>query len=113
MSLKDKITKLRIAGKTYSQIQTKLKCSRGTISFHLGNGVKEKQLKRQFTNRTRSITELKQLHGGNCSMCGYDRCFSALEFHHIDPNNKKLDIGNHKSSFIKMAKEAEKCIALC
>ena len=40
--LGDKILKLRSEGKTYSQIQALLNCSRGSISYHCGPGQKEK-----------------------------------------------------------------------
>lgn len=30
--------------------------------------------------------------GGKCSICGYDRCKGALEFHHMDPNEKDFGI---------------------
>lgn len=29
--------------------------------------------------------------GGKCSVCGYDRCADALEFHHLDPSKRILE----------------------
>jgi hypothetical protein len=28
--------------------------------------------------------------GGKCSMCGYSKCLSALEFHHVEPSTKEF-----------------------
>lgn len=33
---------------------------------------------------------LKTSFGGKCSICGYDRNFSALHFHHLDSTEKDL-----------------------
>ena len=40
--MKEKILQLRSEGKSYSEIQKELNCSRGTISYHCGKGQKEK-----------------------------------------------------------------------
>lgn len=42
----DKIKRLREQGYTYKQIQAELGCSKGTISYHLGERQKEKAYKR-------------------------------------------------------------------
>jgi len=54
--------------------------------------------------------------GGCCQSCGYNKNLGALEFHHINPNNKitQLDVRvltNRKWSFI--TEEASKCKLLC
>jgi len=51
--LKQKILELREKGFSYRQIQDELGCSRGTISYHLGKGQKEK-------TRLRKIKHLKK-----------------------------------------------------
>ena len=52
--------------------------------------------------------------GGRCSICGYDRCIGALEFHHVDPNVKEFGIGNgNTKSFEVLKKELDKCILVC
>jgi len=30
-----------------------------------------------------------QLLGGKCQICGYNKCLGALEFHHLNPNEKE------------------------
>jgi 5-methylcytosine-specific restriction endonuclease McrA len=45
-NLKQQITELHKEGLNYNQIQEKLQCSKGTISYHLGDGQKAKTLER-------------------------------------------------------------------
>lgn len=53
--------------------------------------------------------------GGCCEECGYDKYNGALEFHHLDPNEKDFSISSLKSySFTdKLKKELDKCILVC
>lgn len=53
--------------------------------------------------------------GGQCVLCGYDRCLGALEFHHIDPTLKSFGIGGSgiTRSIEALRKEIEKCVLLC
>lgn len=48
--LREKILELREQGKTYSQIQKKLQCSKGNIAYVCNPKVREKHLKRQKDN---------------------------------------------------------------
>ena len=50
-----------------------------------------------------------------CSRCGYDKCFNAIEFHHINPEKKEKLMAvlfKQKPTEDKIA-ELNKCIALC
>lgn len=40
--------------------------------------------------RSMKLQAIKLL-GGKCSICGYNRCVDALEFHHINPSVKELN----------------------
>ena len=52
--------------------------------------------------------------GGKCSICGYNRCIDALEFHHKDPKQKDFKIGSGNTMSWKDYKaEALKCILVC
>ena len=58
---------------------------------------------------------LVEYKGGKCEICGYDRCVSALEFHHKNPNEKDFGIsakGYTRSLDINKA-EVDKCILVC
>ena len=56
--------------------------------------------------------------GGKCSICGYDKCQGALQFHHLDPNEKEftlsqVNLNDTDFSIEKMKKEVDKCILVC
>ena len=55
-----------------------------------------------------------KLKGGKCSICGYDKCVAALEFHHLDSNEKEFKLSNGNTmSWDTYKKELEKCILVC
>ena len=53
--------------------------------------------------------------GGECEVCGYKKCVNALEFHHIDPNEKEFGVGEngYTRSIEAIKKELDKCILVC
>ena len=53
--------------------------------------------------------------GGSCCICGYDRYVGALEFHHVDPREKRLEMSRNgvTLSLAAMRAEAQKCVLLC
>jgi transposase len=53
--------------------------------------------------------------GGRCCICGYNRCFGALEFHHIDPREKRLQLSSNgvALSLDALRAEARKCVLVC
>ena len=51
--------------------------------------------------------------GGQCRLCGYDKYLGALEFHHLDPKEKRLEIGYAALALETMRAEARKCLLLC
>ena len=54
--------------------------------------------------------------GGKCqhNNCGYNKCNRALEFHHLDPNEKDFGISSYTTlSWDKIKKELDKCILVC
>lgn len=58
--MKEQIFALRELGYTYDQIKATLGCSKGTISYHLGKGVKEKQVARLRRNRLESRLDINK-----------------------------------------------------
>lgn len=66
-------------------------------------------------SQKRKKIDAVNLFGGCCQKCGYDKCVEALEFHHLDKNEKE-----EKPSYIimrwsweRVKEELEKCILLC
>lgn len=53
--------------------------------------------------------------GNKCEKCGYDKFIGALEFHHIDPNEKDFGISykGYTRSWNKVKLELDKCKLLC
>ncbi len=63
--------------------------------------------------RSMKLQAIKLL-GGKCSICGYDKCMDALEFHHEDPSVKEFKLGSGNTMSWKSYKsEALKCILVC
>ena len=65
--------------------------------------------------RAKRIRKLKEAAGGKCVICGYSKCFRALEFHHVDPHSKKfaVSVSGNTKSWKRMIDEAAKCALVC
>jgi len=57
-----------------------------------------KQSKRVIDWRIRTKEKIVASMGGCCQICKYDRCNSALELHHIDPDEKELSFGSIRAN---------------
>lgn len=53
--------------------------------------------------------------GGSCIKCGYNKCISALEFHHTDPSQKDfaISVSGHTRSWQVILSELDKCMLVC
>lgn len=52
--------------------------------------------------------------GGKCVICGYFKCIKALEFHHINKEEKDFTIGSNTSiAWERVKNEIKKCILVC
>jgi transposase-like protein len=53
--------------------------------------------------------------GGRCCICGYDRFVGALEFHHLDPSEKRLTLSSQGVTYSleTLRAEAKKCVLVC
>jgi transposase len=85
-------------------------CSCVEYSSNPNNYLAQKE--RAWVRKLRLVNE----KGGCCQRCGYRKNLSALEFHHIDPQNKSFNldarkIGNSKWELILA--EAAKCELIC
>ena len=65
--------------------------------------------------RKELIEKAKAYKGNCCQKCGYNKCDSALEFHHIDPSTKLFGISQDGStrSWIRIKSEVDKCVLVC
>ena len=63
--------------------------------------------------RSMKLQAIKLL-GNKCSICGYDRCIDALEFHHKNPSEKEFKLGSGNTiSWKEYKAEVMKCILVC
>ena len=85
------ILKLHNEGKSYSEIQKILGCSKGTISYHLGSGQKEKTVGRNRDSRNKISKFLQNYKQERvCADCKEDHPYWMLEFDHIRNKNFNL-----------------------
>ena len=75
--------------------------------------IKENRIKSVVDWRKRTKQKLVDYKGGSCIKCGYNKCVSALEFHHIDPNQKDFQVCGKSWSFERLKNEVDKCILVC
>ena len=70
----------------------------------------------EYVKKSRMTLKKRLLYimGDKCCICGYDKCTSALEFHHKDPSQKDFTLGeNANMGFEKAKEEIKKCILVC
>ena len=53
--------------------------------------------------------------GGRCRVCGYSRHVGALQFHHLDPDLKRMTLSARGIGYSldTLREEARKCVLLC
>ena len=72
-------------------------------------------LKQRERALTRKI-ELVNYKGGKCEKCGYDNNLSALDFHHVNPQDKSFQLDSRhlsNTNIDKLKEEVDKCVLLC
>ena len=100
-------------------VATLLCASHGETEFVLeGRGFyrcKRCRAERVAERSRKAKTILVAEAGGRCCICGYDRYIGALEFHHLDRAEKRLEVIAKGSalSLETLRKEARKCVLLC
>ena len=65
--------------------------------------------------RKRVRTMAIEYKGAKCNNCGYDRCYEAFEFHHLNSGGKDFGISDkgYTRSWTKIKEELDKCVLLC
>jgi transposase len=97
-----------------------LRCPKhGVTTFRLrgGGGYRCARCRAEAVVRRRRKVKrlLVEEAGGRCQICSYDRCVSALEFHHLVPAEKSFSLSHRgvARSIEKARAEASKCVLLC
>ncbi len=77
-------------------------------SYKLKNNVRVK------LKTARTKLQAIEYKGGKCEHCGYDKCAAAMDFHHLDPDQKDFSLSQYRTrSFEDIKPELDKCILLC
>ena len=65
--------------------------------------------------RRRRKLNLVRICGNKCAICGYNKCISALDFHHLNPQEKLYNIASNGScrDLETDIAEIRKCILVC
>lgn len=64
--------------------------------------------------RKKVLAGIKSAFKSKCGICGYDKCLSALDLHHLDPLAKEFNISSgNKNNWALLCEEAQKCVLLC
>ena len=91
---------------------TRLYCYKCSGESTRSNNYSRKH-KKTILRRSMKYQAIKLL-GGKCSICGYNKCIDALEFHHENPSIKEFKLGSGNTMSWKAYKsEALKCTLVC
>lgn len=81
--------------------------------------VKESQRNYRRNNYNKWVNFITTFGFNTCSKCGYNKCFAAIDFHHIDPKLKTFNVCSifwrpfdEKNKQLFLA-EVKKCIPIC
>jgi hypothetical protein len=81
--------------------------------YYKKNRVQRLQKARERYNKLSLIMDRLKING--CSICGYNKCNASLDFHHVNPQNKKFSV--IVSNLIRekhiLIEELNKCILVC
>jgi hypothetical protein len=90
--------------------------------FHSKRGVKYASsyckhcIADKTTERKRNLKKLMvEYKGGSCHKCGYNKYLGALDFHHINPEEKDFNPSHLKTYILNdmVKEELDKCLLLC
>ena len=107
---------------TLTECSEKFKISRTTVVKYVKNKFIERtqeeknkdNYERVKSYRQRMKEKLVNYKGGKCQLCGYDKCITSLEFHHLNPNEKDFGISTYSNlKWETIISEVNKCIMVC
>jgi cytochrome c553 len=85
----------------YGQADPRWKCKRCVAAY--------------VTRRHQKVRRILVVEArGCCAVCGYDRCGYNLQFHHVDPASKSIEMSMRSGkSLASYREEAKKCVLVC
>ena len=102
--VKEDILRLRSEGKTYSQIQKELKCSKSVISYHCGSGTEKARVKASVKNRP-AICKKVSGFKTRCSRANYKLFQAKLKTF----KRKNSSSGNHTNTIVNSISKNYTC----
>lgn len=86
----------------------------GKIQSYCKDCNKKNAIERQQSFKQKCV----DYKGGKCEKCEYSKCLGALDFHHVNPNQKEFALSKYRSTSWEKNKtvvtnELDKCILLC
>lgn len=87
-----------------------------SLKFHSGRYTQCKKCRQFYQNKSNRKRKyiFVQYKGGKCTICGYDKCMAALDFHHSNPDEKDPDWKKMRKWSLKKVKgELDKCVLVC
>ena len=93
-----------------------LKSWRKKNPFYQKTHYKKYKKQHQKANKKWYIKKKNMLHKlkiNGCAICGYNKCDAALDFHHVNPEDKKFTINMSYMGKKNLLEELNKCILLC
>ena len=64
-------------------------------------------------HRQKEQMKFEILKNIGCAICGYTKCPAALDFHHVNPSDKKFLISARDMRHKDFIDELNKCVLLC
>lgn len=102
-------------GVGYRKIGETLGLHPSTVRYYLDPKFKQNADINANKRRKARKVVLVQSVGGKCCLCGYDKCMEALDFHHLNPQEKSFDSDRtiRDLALSKIWDEIRKCILVC
>ena len=103
----DECHNIKIVAKEFGISYNRL---RDNINIKINHASRKDRERSYYQSVKQRVVDYK---GGKCQVCGYNKCITALEFHHLDPSKKDFTISGGTKSFEKLKPEIDKCICVC
>jgi len=102
----------KATAKKYRQSKKgKLMFQKANRKWYFKNKKKHAQIR--IKNHQKNKTILHEIKINGCAICGYNKCDAALDFHHVNPEDKKFEIIADSITNKNFIAELNKCILLC
>lgn len=120
----DALTQIKVGGCNNMVMTTSKTCERCGQEFYPKKQAKQRKFcydcmpEEDYTGaelRRRVKLWGLEYKGAKCSICGYDKCVAALDFHHTNMDEKEFNLSsrNLKFDWEKIKEELDKCVVVC